>query len=168
MERTALFYSFNSKKTAKIAVTIYNNFAVGEVELVNVEDFNNYIFSGFSNLIIGVPTWFDGELPNYWDEMLPALDEIDFSAKKVAIFGLGDQKGYPENFCDAIGIMASFFENSGATIVGKFPLEGYAFESSKAVRDGLFLGLPLDQENQSGLTAERIERWVAILKNEFQ
>jgi flavodoxin I len=80
---------------------------------------------------------------------------------------LGDQKGYPENFCDAIGIMASFFEEKGAQIVGNWPLDGYSFETSKAVKDGEFLGLPLDQENQSRLTAGRIENWVANLKKEF-
>ena len=118
-------------------------------------------------MIVGVPTWFDGELPNYWDELMPALEDLDFSAKKIAIFGLGDQKGYPENFCDAIGIMALFFEEKGAQIVGKQPLTGYTFEASKAVRNIEFLGLPLDQENQSRLTAGRIENWVTLLKNEF-
>ena len=99
--------------------------------------------------------------------MLPALEEIDFSHKKIAVFGLGDQKGYPENFCDAIGIMAAFFEDKGASIVGYFPLEGYTFEDSKAVRNGRFMGLPLDQENQARLTNGRIENWVADLKIVF-
>jgi flavodoxin I len=167
MEKIALFYSFNSKKSAKIAGIIYNSFSGDEVQLINVDEVKKEDFLAIDNLIVGVPTWFDGELPNYWDELLPALEEIDFSGKRIAIFGLGDQKGYSENFCDAIGIMASFFEEKGALIVGKIPLEGYSFESSKAVREGQFLGLPLDQENQARLTNGRIEHWVAILKNEF-
>ena len=118
-------------------------------------------------MIFGVPTWFDGELPNYWDELLPALEEVDFTHKKIAVFGLGDQKGYAENFCDAIGIMATFFEDKGALIVGSVPLEGYNFERSKAVKDGQFRGLPLDQENQARLTHKRIEHWVELLTKEF-
>ena len=167
MKKTGLFYSFNSKKTAKIAGIIHNNFLGEDVELVNVDDIKKGNFPDYENMIVGVPTWFDGELPNYWDELLPALEDIDFSTKKVAIFGLGDQKGYPENFCDAIGIMALFFEEKGAQIVGHLPLTGYTFETSKAVRNGEFLGLPLNQENQSRLTAGRIESWVETLKNEF-
>ncbi len=167
MGKIGLFYSFNSKKTAKIAGIIHNAFSGVNVQLVNVDEVKKEHFLEFDNLIFGVPTWFDGELPNYWDELLPALEEIDFTHKKIAVFGLGDQKGYPENFCDAIGIMVEFFEARGALIAGNFPLEGYTFEASKAVRDGMFLGLPLDQENQARLTNGRIERWIEILRNEF-
>jgi flavodoxin I len=165
--KTALFYSFNSKKTAKIAGVIHNAFTGIDVQLIDVDDVKAEQFLDYDNLILGVPTWFDGELPNYWDELLPALEDIDFSNKKIAVFGLGDQKGYPENFCDAIGIMATFFEEKGALIIGKFPVDGYTFERSKAVREGQFLGLPLDQENQARLTNGRIELWVATLKNQI-
>ena len=167
MKKIGLFYSFASKKTAKIAGIIHNTFSGDEVQLINVDEVKKDSFKEFDNMIIGVPTWFDGELPNYWDELLPALEEIDFSKKRIAGFGLGDQKGYSENFCDAIGIMASFFEDKGALIVGKIPLEGYTFEGSKAVKNGEFLGLPLDQENQARLTNGRIEQWVENLKKEF-
>lgn len=167
MGKTGLFYSFNSKKTAKIAGIIYNAFSDVDVQQVNVDEVKKEQFLEFDNLILGVPTWFDGELPNYWDELLPALEEINFSQKRIAVFGLGDQKGYPENFCDAIGIMTDFFEEKGALIVGKFPLADYTFEASKAVRNGQFMGLPIDQENQARLTNGRIEKWVASLKNEF-
>ncbi len=167
MEKIGLFYSFASKKTAKIAGIVHNAFSGDDVQLINVDEVKKEIFFEFDNLIVGVPTWFDGELPNYWDELLPALEEIDFSKKRIAIFGLGDQKGYSENFCDAIGIMASFFEEKGALIVGKISLDGYTFEGSKAVRNGQFVGLPLDQENQARLTNGRIEHWVGNLKKEF-
>jgi len=167
MKKIGLFYSFASKKTAKIAGIIHNAFSGEDVQLINVDEVKKENFLEFENLIIGVPTWFDGELPNYWDELLPALEEIDFSKKRIAVFGLGDQKGYAENFCDAIGIMVDFFEEKGALIVGKIPLDGYTFEGSKAVRDGQFMGLPLDQENQARLTNGRIEQWVVNLKKEF-
>ena len=167
MKKIGLFYSFSSKKTAKIAGIVHNAFSGDEVRLINVDEVKKENFLEFDNLIVGVPTWFDGELPNYWDELLPALEEIDFSKKRIAVFGLGDQKGYSENFCDAIGIMAAFFEEKGALIVGKISLDGYTFEGSKAVRDGQFVGLPLDQENQARLTNGRIEQWVGNLKKEF-
>ena len=167
MKKIGLFYSFASIKTAKIAGLVHNAFSGSDIQLINVDDVHIQSFLEFENLIIAVPTWFDGELPNYWDELLPALEEIDFSNRRIAIFGLGDQKGYSENFCDAIGIMAEFLEERGATIVGENSLEGYTFEGSKAVRNGQFVGLPIDQENQARLTNERIEQWIENLKKEF-
>jgi len=167
MKKVALFYSFKSQKTSKIAGLIQESFVDTELHPFDVEEVNIDNFKQFDNLIIGVPTWFDGELPNYWDELLPELEALDYTGKKFAIFGLGDQKGYPENFCDAIGIMASFFAGKGAEIVGKISPEGYTFESSKALNDNEFMGLPLDQENQARLTKERINHWVELLKNQF-
>jgi flavodoxin I len=167
MKKTGLFYSFNSVKTAKIAEKIKNLFKGFDVQNVNVEDAVENSMDQYDNLILGAPTWFDGELPNYWDEYMPAVEDKDFSGKKLAIFGLGDQVNYSENFCDAIGILADFFEKRGVQIVGKFPVECYNFESSKATRNNEFLGLPLDQENQARLTNARIESWVESLKSEF-
>jgi flavodoxin I len=167
MENIGLFYSFNSIKTAKVAEKIRNALSEYNIENINVEDANEKSLDGYKFIIFGVPTWFDGELPNYWDEYLPAFEERDLSGKKLAIFGLGDQINYQENFCDAIGIIADFFEKRGVMIVGKFPVEGYSFEGSKAVQNNEFLGLPLDQENQARLTNGRIEKWVELLKRDF-
>src|SRR5665648_498006 len=89
MEKIGLFYSFASKKTAKIAGIVHNAFSGYDVQLVNVDDVKKENFHEFNNLIIGVPTWFDGELPNYWDELLPALEEIDFSKKTDSSFWIG-------------------------------------------------------------------------------
>ena len=81
---------------------------------------------------------------------------------------MGDQKGYPENFCDAIGILVEILEECGANIVGKIPVEGYTYESSRAQRGDIFVGLPLDQENQGRLTNDRIKKWVDQLKKEMK
>jgi len=167
VKKIGLFYSYNSGKTAKIADKIRSSFKGFEVESVNVEEADEKSIDLYDNFIFGVPTWFDGELPNYWDEYLPALEDKDLSGKKLAIFGLGDQINYSENFCDAIGILTDFFEKRGIRIIGKFPTEGYNFEASKAVRNNEFIGLPLDQENQARLTNNRIEKWVETLKSEF-
>jgi flavodoxin I len=164
MNNTAIFYSFNSNKTAKIGTKIAELFGKEKIDIINVETTTAAEFNKYELMILGVPTWFDGELPNYWDELLPALEDLDFKGKKVAIFGLGDQKNYPENFCDAIGIMANFLEQRGAEVVGKTSIEGYKFESSAAIKEGQFLGLVLDQENQARLTDERIKNWIESIK----
>ena len=37
----------------------------------------------------------------------------------------------------------------------------------KAVKNGKFVGLAIDEDNQSDLTDERIKIWVAQIKKEF-
>jgi flavodoxin I len=167
MKTIGLFYSFNSHKTKKIAEKIQALFEGWIIEPVNAESVTEADFLRFDNLILGVPTWFDGELPLYWDEFVPALQDMDLTGKKIAIYGLADQKGYPENFGDAVGIMARLLKNCHAQVVGETSPEGYTFESSKAFENGKFMGLILDQENQPRLTDERIGHWVQELKTLF-
>ncbi|HZK68227.1 MAG TPA: flavodoxin [Paludibacter sp.] len=167
MKKIAVVYSFNSVKSAKIASKIADYLTKFQVEKLNVESCTGKELLLFDNLILSVPTWFDGELPNYWDELLPALESLDFKGKKIALFGLGDQKNYPENFCDAVGILRDFFEEKGAVIVGNTSRKGYDFESSRALKGDVLTGLLLDQENQSKLTDGRILNWTNQLELEF-
>ena len=168
MNKTGIFYSFNSKKTAKAAEKIIEEFGADfSIVPVNAEELTEEVFLSFNNLVLGVPTWFDGELPNYWDEFVPALEDLDLKGKTVAIFGLGNQVEYPENFGDAVGIMAGILQERGAKLIGSTSTQGYSFDSSKAKLDGKFIGLILDAETQPRLSKERISNWVAELKTRF-
>ena len=167
MNKTAIIYSFNTKKTGKVAERIKEAFNDESVEMVNAEEISESMFLSFDQIIMGVPTWFDGELPNYWDEFVPALEDMDLKDKKIALYGLGDQKGYPENFLDGMGLMAKILEGQGATLLGFTSVAGYEFESSLAVRGEQFTGLAIDYENQGSMNKERITSWVAQLKGEF-
>jgi flavodoxin I len=167
MDKIGLFYSFNSHKTKLAAQKISERFSPEEIESINAETITEEEFLRYNNLILGVPTWFDGEFPNYWDEFVPAIEEMDLTGKKIAIFGLADQKGYPENFGDAVGLMANLVTKCGAKVIGETAPEGYNFESSKALQNGKFVGLILDQENQARLTPERLDMWIEELKKNF-
>ncbi len=168
MSKTAIIYSFNTQKSKKVAEKIIGEFGESNIEVVNAEELSKEVFEKYDNFILSAPTWFDGELPNYWDEFVPDLEEMDLAKKTFAVYGLGDQKGYPENFCDAIGILVEIIEDCGGKVVGHTSLDGYNYESSKAERGNEFVGLPLDQENQARLTGERVKKWVAQLKKEFK
>ncbi len=167
MNKTAIIYSFNTKKTGKVAERIKEVFNDDQVEMVNAELIDEELFMSFDQIIMGVATWFDGELPNFWDEFVPALEDLDLSKKKIALYGLGDQKGYPENFLDGVGIMAEILEARGANLVGFTSVEGYEFESSRALRGEQFTGLAIDYENQGSMNKDRIAAWVDQLKKEF-
>ena len=168
MKKTGIFYSFHSNKTSKVAEKIHEAFGKEQAEAVNIEEVTSEQFISYDNLILGVSTWFDGELPNYWDEFVPALKELDLKGKTVAIFGLADQKGYPENFADGVGILGKLMKERGASLIGYTSTEKYDFESSNAVENDQFMGLVLDQENQARMTRGRIDQWVKIVKNELK
>lgn len=167
MSKTAILYSFNTQKTSRAAKMIIE--AYGDtLDEVNVEEITSEKFLSFDNYIMGVPTWWDGELPNYWDEFLPDLEELKLKGKTFALYGAGDQKGYPENFVDALGILASVIEERGGKTIGFTKNEGYEFESSKALRGDVFCGLPLDFENQARQVKPKINAWVEQIKKEFK
>ncbi len=114
------------------------------------------------------PTYGDGGLPGQpngtkessWAEFLPRLAGQDLSGIRVALYGLGDQQTYPKHFLDAMSDLHACLAGLGAEMLGSWPVEGYAFERSRAVRDGRFLGLALDQHLQHLLTDQRIEAWL--------
>lgn len=166
-KKIAIIYSFHTKKSKRIAEKIIEAWGEPGLEAVNAEELTKAVMEKYDHFIMSAPTWFDGELPNYWDEFVPDLEEMDLKGKKFAIFGLGDQKGYSENFVDAIGILAEILEECGGTTIGNVPVDGYTFESSRAQRDKVFVGLPIDQENQARMTNGRVKEWVSQLKKEF-
>jgi flavodoxin long chain len=96
------------------------------------------------------------------------MQKLDFTGKKVAIFGLGDQYGYAEYFLDAVGTIADVLVANGANLVGLWENQGYEHVASKAERDGYFLGLALDEDNQAELTDERVSTWVEKVLIEFE
>jgi len=167
MKKIGLVYSFNGNKTSQVAKRIIEEMKDVPIEAINAETLSEEQFLAFDNLILGVPTWFDGELPNYWDEFGPAIEDLDLKGKCFALYGLGDQVNYSENFLDAVGIMAELLKSRGAKIIGLTSTKGYSFESSKAVTGEKFLGLGIDFENQANKNKERIKLWMKQLQNEF-
>jgi flavodoxin I len=171
MKRIGLFYGKNTLKSAEVATKI--RAALGEnvgdygLDLVALEDAWKEDFEACDVIIAGASTWFDGELPTYWDELLPALKTAKLKDKKVALFGLGDQVNYPDNFVDGLGFLVDVFKVTGATLIGSTSTDGYTFNQSKAVIDGKFAGLVLDLENQADLTDARIKAWVESIKKEL-
>lgn len=168
MAKIGLFYGTQTGNTQDAAETIQDELG-GEsvVTLLDVAEADSSDLEGYDCIIIGCPTWNIGELQSDWEGLFDELNSVDFNSKKVAYFGAGDQEGYPDNFQDAIGNLEEKITELGGTTVGYWSTDGYDFNQSKALRDGKFVGLALDEENQSELTDERIKAWVIQLKKEF-
>lgn len=95
-----------------------------------------------------------------------SLKEQDLSGKLVSFFGLGDSSSFGDTYCDAIGTIYADLQGTGAQFIGQVSTDGYSFDESTAVVDGKFVGLALDEMNESDQTDARIDAWVAQLAGE--
>jgi flavodoxin I len=119
-------------------------------------------------LILGIPTWHVGEVQDDWALLLPKLEHLNFTGKKIALFGLGDANGYPDTFADALAEVWTCFRQAGAQLVGTWPTTDYTFTASRSlIEPDRFLGLVLDEDNEPGQTPERLQAWVQQLRHEL-
>ncbi len=156
-----LFFASTTGNTEAVAQQIA--LLIGDrVRLHDVAQEGVAALVGYQQLILGIPTWDFGELQEDWDANWDALGQLDFSGKRVALFGLGDQVGYGEWFLDAMGRLGELVCVHGGELVGYWPVDGYSFEASKALAEGgtHFVGLALDEDGQPGLTEERLNAWI--------
>lgn len=171
MTKVGIFFGTDTGNTRRIAKDIASALGSIAAKPVNVRNASVADMQGYDILILGTPTYGEGVLPGLstgnatesWEEFLPTLAGQDFSGKKVAIYGLGNQKSYPNEFVDAMFYLYEQLTDCGATIIGAWDVEGYQFKASKAVVDGQFVGLVLDQENQKDLSSDRLAAWLKIL-----
>nr|MCR4561033.1 flavodoxin [Bacteroidales bacterium] len=112
-------------------------------------------------------TWGDGELQDDWFTFLPTIKETGLAGKTVAVFGVGDQFSYSDTYVNAMGELYDAAKAAGANLIGATSTDGYSFNESTAVRDGKFVGLALDYDNQSDLSDDRIAAWVAQISPEL-
>ena len=84
----------------------------------------------------------------------------------MAVFGVGDQAGYGDNYCDAMDELVSCFKARGADIIGATSTDGYDFTESKSVSGGKFCGLACDEDNQPEESEGRAKAWVGQIKGE--
>lgn len=177
MARIGIFFGSNTGNTRKIAKMIKKRFPDEDLfaDPLNVNKATPELVAGYDRLILGTPTLGEGALPGLeadcqnesWAEFLPQLADVDFTGKTVAIYGLGDQEKYPDNFVDAMGELYDFVSERGARVVGAWPTDGYDFIASKAERDGVFIGLVQDLDNQKMLLEDRLESWLRLIATDF-
>lgn len=169
MIKIGLFYGSDEGATRYCAGLIKDQFPEGQIDVHDIADAEPSDFEQYEFMILGIPTWDFGELQSDWEEFWDKLDDIDFTGKICALFGLGDQRGYGDYYLDAMGMLHDVIVGNGAIVVGNWSTEGYDFESSKALmEDGEhFVGLGLDEDQQEELTEGRILQWTTQIKEEM-
>ncbi len=162
MTKVAVMYGSTMGNTENIAEKIagmIEGAVVRSVAGVRSTDFEDY-----DVLILGSSTWGLGDLQDDWVTAISQLEKADLKGKKVALFGLGDQSTYSDTFVDAIGTIYQVVADRGAEIVGEWSVDGYEHVDSKALKDGMFVGLALDEDCQPELTDKRVDEWVSSLR----
>jgi len=172
MGKIGIFFGTDSGTTRLMAKKMAKKLGDGQcdkplnVNRIGVEELLKY-----DALILGTPSYGEGDLPGVetgvkdgsWQEFMPKLAQADLSGKRIALYGLGNQDKYPERFADSLYTLYTQLQACGAQIVGGWSTEGYQFDQSKAVVDGKFVGLVLDQNNQALLSDERMDAWLAMV-----
>ena len=171
--KIGLFYGsstcYTEMAAEKIRDCIHNTYGRDLVTLHNIASDPVALMADYQYLILGIPTWDYGELQEDWEANWDAIDDLDLSGCQVAIYGLGDQIGYPEWFQDALGYLWAKVVNIGATSVGAWPNQNYQFDQSQALTADkqFFVGLALDDENQFDLADAYIDQWSRQIMQEF-
>ncbi len=171
MGKIGLIYGSDTGMTEEVVGTIVDTWKASEIEVIEAHNVSKSDFERFDKIILGLSTWYDGDLQSDWEAYYDSeFQDIDFTGKTVAVFGLGDQYGYGEYFVDGIGILAEVVLKNGGKIIGNWPNKDYDFQESKAViqsNKDYFYGLAIDEDNEPEKTTDRIEKWLKQLEKEF-
>jgi len=165
MDKVKVIYGSSNGNTREAAMLIANELGGSAINVAgaNAGDFDAEL------VVLGTSTWGIGELQDDWIAGLALLDTVDWSGKKVALFGLGDQDGFGDSYLDGLRELYDRLQANHATVIGHWSTEGYCHHSSRAEMNGEFVGLALDADNQPNLTEARIKEWCRQLNgNVFQ
>ena len=170
MDKIGLFFGTDSGTTRLIAKKMAKKLGASLAgKPLNVNRITGEEMARYGALILGTPTYGVDQLPGgstgikdgSWEEFLPQIKDLDFTGKRIALYGLGDQEKYSDRFADSMIHLYKFFKVRGAEMIGAWDTDGYEFEYSQSVVDGRFVGLVLDQHFQPLLTEQRIDDWLA-------
>lgn len=165
MKKTGIFYGSTTGVTESIAEQIASRLGIASSDLHNVGNTDAKIAENYEALILGSSTWGAGDLQDDWYDFLDKVADCNLNGKTVALFGCGDGSSFGDTFCDAVGTIYEKLQNTGCTFIGSVKTDGYEYDASTAeVNSGEFIGLLIDENNQSDQTANRIDTWTEELK----
>ncbi len=164
MKKIGVFYGSTTGTTESVAILIAEKLGIVSADVHDVSKMNADMVGTYEALILGTSTWGDGELQDDWYDGIKVLKSMDLKDKIIALFGCGDSESYGDTFCDGMGILYEDLKGSGCRFIGAVPDAGYTYGSSVSVIDGNFVGLAIDEMNESDKTEERVSSWTDRLK----
>lgn len=162
-----LFFGSSTGNTEKVAKKIAAELGGLIAESKDIKKSSVDDFDFVDGYIIGLSTVDEGLIQEDWRRFWDDIEDVDFDGKVVALFGLGDQEKYGKWFVDGIGIVYDKVTEMGAKVVGAWPTDGYKWEATKSIRDGKFVGLVIDEDNQADQTDARVKAWCDSIRPHF-
>ena len=162
---TGIFYGSTTGSTEAVAQDIAKQLGIADADVHNVADASADETDKYDLLVLGSPTWGNGDLQDDWYGFLDRLKTRDLTGRKVALFGCGDSGSYPDTFCDAVGLLYEELQPTGCIFVGSYEPAGYDVTDSLVCADGRFVGLAID-ESAPDKTEERVAAWCRLLRTE--
>lgn len=166
MKKIGIIYGSTTGTCESLASQLAESLGVTTNDVYSADKLTDALIASYDVLILGTSTWGDGELQDDWYDGIKVLKNADLNGKTIALFGCGDSESYCDTFCDGMGILYEDLKDSGCVFLGnRVSTDDYTFSDSMAVVDGAFVGLALDEVNESDKTSGRIREWVNKLKN---
>ena len=116
--KIGIFYGSSTGNTETAAELISENFSEHDCSVQDVSSIEPDDLLGYDFLILGISTWYVGEAQDDWIDLLEDMDGMDFNGVKFAIFGQGDQLGYPDTFQDGMGMVYEKMIAGGGEALG--------------------------------------------------
>ena len=162
--RIGLMFGSTTMNSERVAELIWDR--MQETELHDIKDGVD-VLEQYEKVIIVSPTWDYGDLQEDYIEAWDKLQTVNWSNKSVALVGLGDQVGYGDLYQDSMNTLYETISKLGGTFVGFTSKDGHSFLQSKAIRNDKFVGLAIDEDNQSNLTKERLNTWIEDIRSSW-
>ena len=171
-KRLGIFYAPSGGSVHKVARLIKQKLVDLQPDLFVISDVTPLRLLDYHNLILvcstlGRNTW-EMEQKDPWSSFLPKMLRIRLEGRKVAIVGLGDHVSYPNNFVDGMGILGQTIGEIGGQLIGETETRDYIFNDSRALQEGKFIGLPLDEDYEADKTEDRVDNWLERIRPELK
>jgi len=174
MSKTALIYSPEGGNVNSVTNMLGELIGMDKVDIIPVKtadqgDLNKYDQVILLGSTVGADHWSNETIVDEWPEFFTRIKDISFENKKVALVGLGNSFLYPSHFVDGMAVLYEKLTSLNAKVLGSVDAKEYDFTDSEALNDdGFFCGLAIDEDNEPELTRERLEKWISILKSDFE
>ncbi len=167
-----LFYAPSGGSVHKVAKRIKQKIKDRKVDMLYIRDVKPEDFLNYRNIILvsstsGKDAWNNDETDE-WAAFMPGLQKLRLDGRRIALVGLGNSVLYPNNFVDGLSNFADLIEEKGGILIGKTETDGYTYTLSRSIQDNLFMGLPLDEDNEANQTDARIEKWLSLVLPEME
>ncbi len=169
MSNITILFGSTTGNTETIASNIAEQLGLSASEVNSVDGYDFSQLANYDLILLGSSTWGAGDLQDDWESVIDELKSAPIAGKRVAVFGTGDSSSYSDTFCNSLAALATIAQEAGAILIGNdVDASGYEFDESESVIDGKFVGLAIDEDNESDLTEKRISDWVAQLNATMQ